>query len=120
MTGVEIPFSSDILQGAAWLSSARAVRCQVKSYNERNPCRQLPACKDGDSNGTAGANREEGGDDVKSSRPLRPGPHTCYNGRYSGKPPRKGARIHKTGHSSDRGLQPDPVKLESLVIGYQP
>jgi len=29
--------------GAAWLSSARAVRCRVKSFNERNPCRQLPA-----------------------------------------------------------------------------
>ena len=120
MTGLEIDFSSDILQGAAWLSSARAVRCQVKSYNERNPCRQLPASKVGDSDGTAGANREEGGDDVKSSRPLRPGLHTCYNGRYRGKPPRKGARIYKTGHSSDRGLQLDPVKLESLVIGYQP
>src|ERR671928_1797906 len=26
---------------AAWLSSARAVRCWVKSRNERNPCRQL-------------------------------------------------------------------------------
>ncbi len=25
--------------GAAWLSSARAVRCWVKSRNERNPCR---------------------------------------------------------------------------------
>ena len=25
------------LQGAAWLSSARAVRCRVKSHNERNP-----------------------------------------------------------------------------------
>ncbi len=70
MTGLEIDFSSDILQGAAWLSSARAVRCQVKSYNERNPCRQLPASKVGDSDGTAGANREEGGDDVKSSRPY--------------------------------------------------
>lgn len=28
--------------GAAWLSSARAVRCWVKSRNERNPRRQLP------------------------------------------------------------------------------
>ena len=27
-------------------------------------------------------NTEEGGDDVKSSCPLRLGPHTCYNGRY--------------------------------------
>ena len=24
--------------GAAWLSSARVVRCWVKSRNERNPC----------------------------------------------------------------------------------
>ena len=29
--------------GAAWLSSARAVRCWVKSRNERNPYCQLPA-----------------------------------------------------------------------------
>src|SRR2546430_12182824 len=29
--------------GAAWLSSARAVRCWVKSRNERNPCLQLPS-----------------------------------------------------------------------------
>ena len=27
---------------------------------------------------------EEGEDDVKSAWPLCPGPHTCYNGRYSG------------------------------------
>src|SRR5919202_5376388 len=31
---------------AAWLSSARAVRCWVKSRNERNPCRQLPFWRD--------------------------------------------------------------------------
>ena len=29
--------------GGAWLSSARAVRCWVKSRNERNPRRVLPA-----------------------------------------------------------------------------
>jgi len=29
--------------GAAWLSSARVVRCLVKSSNERNPYRMLPA-----------------------------------------------------------------------------
>ena len=27
--------------GDAWPSSARVVRCLVKSINERNPCRQL-------------------------------------------------------------------------------
>ena len=29
--------------GGAWLSSARVVRCWVKSRNERNPCLMLPA-----------------------------------------------------------------------------
>ena len=27
--------------GGAWLSSARVVKCRVKSHNERNPCLQL-------------------------------------------------------------------------------
>ena len=34
---------------------------------------------------TAGDKPEEGGDDVKSSWPLRAGLHTCYNGGDSGK-----------------------------------
>ena len=70
--------------GVARLSSARAVKCRVKSLNERNPCRQLPSGNAGDSGGTAGVKPEEGGDDVKSSWPLRLGLHTCYNGRYKG------------------------------------
>ena len=65
--------------GAAWLSSARVVRCWVKSRNERNPRRQLNF-----SGGTAGGKPEEGGDDVKSAWPLRPGLHARYNGRDSG------------------------------------
>jgi hypothetical protein len=28
----------DSVTGDAWLSSARVVRCSVKSDNERNPC----------------------------------------------------------------------------------
>ena len=60
----------------AWLSSARVVRCRVKSHNERNPCFQLPASKVGDSGKTAGVKPEEGGDDVKSSWPLWLGLHT--------------------------------------------
>ncbi|CAM9787972.1 unnamed protein product, partial [Phaeothamnion confervicola] len=50
--------------GAAWLSSARVVRCWVKSRNERNPCGQLSF-----SGQTAGSKPEEGGDDVKSAWP---------------------------------------------------
>ena len=75
-------FRKDTKLGAAWLSSARAVRCRLKCHNERNPCLQLPSGEAGDSVGTATARCEEGGDDVKSARPLRPGRHTCYNGRY--------------------------------------
>ena len=105
--------------GGAWLSSARVVRCWVKSRNERNPRRMLPADNAGDSYETAGVNSEEGGDDVKSSWPLRPGLHTCYNGRYNGSPPSDGAQIHKTDLSSDWSLQLDSMKLESLVIAHQ-
>ncbi len=68
--------------GAAWLSSARVVRCRVKSLNERNPCLQLPASNVGDSGETAGVKPEEGGDDVKSSWPLCLGLHTSYNATY--------------------------------------
>ncbi len=56
--------------GAAWLSSARVVRCWVKSRNERNPHLQLPSGYAGHSEGTAGDKPEEGGDDVKSSWPY--------------------------------------------------
>src|SRR5947207_5333841 len=40
------PFSSaGYHTGAAWLSSARVVRCWVKSRNERNPRLQLPSVR---------------------------------------------------------------------------
>src|SRR5437879_13621038 len=56
----------------------------------------LPARNGGDSWETAGVNSEEGGDDVKSSCPLRPGLQTCYNARYKGLRSRKGERIPKS------------------------
>jgi hypothetical protein len=49
----------------------------------------------GHSNETAGVKPEEGGDDVKSSWPLCPGLHTCYNGRYKGSLTREGTLIPK-------------------------
>ena len=72
--------SNSLHRGAAWLSSARAVRCRLKCHNERNPYLQLLTIQVEDSVETAGASCEEGGDDVKSARPLRLGLHTCYNG----------------------------------------
>ncbi len=87
---------SGAVTGGAWLSSARVVRCWVKSRNERNPRSMLPAGYAGDSSKTAGVNSEEGGDDVKSSCPLCPGLHACYNGRYNGLRYRKVERIPKS------------------------
>ena len=66
---------------AAWLSSARVVRCSVKSGNERNP---RPMLLFGGLLGDKPEYRREGGDDVKSVWLLHPGLHTCYNGRYKG------------------------------------
>ena len=113
-------FLRDTGGGAAWLSSARAVRCRLKCHNERNPCLRLPSGDAGNSVETAVVRREEGGDDVKSARPLHPGRHTCYNGRDKGQLPGDRMQISKPCLSSDRSLQLDSVKLDSLVIAHQP
>src|SRR6201996_5036928 len=105
--------------GAAWLSSARVVRCWVKSRNERNPHLQLPAVQAGHSAETAGDKPEEGGDDVKSSWPLWAGLHTCYNGGDRGMRGSDAKPIPKSRLSSDCTLQLEGMKSESLVIADQ-
>jgi hypothetical protein len=92
------------------------VRCWVKSRNERNPHLQLPSGYAGHSEGTAGDKPEEGGDDVKSSWPLRAGLHTCYNGSDNGMLRREPVPILKSCLSSDCTLQLECMKAESLVI----
>ena len=87
--------------GVAWLSSARVVRCWVKSRNERNPCDLLPPEQSEHSNQTAQINWEEGGDDVKSVWPLRPGLHTYYNAQHNMNRYREVEEIEKTELSSD-------------------
>ncbi len=76
----------------------------------------MPARNGGNSSETARVNWEEGGDDVKSSWPLCPGLHTCYNGKYKGQRARERERIPKVYLSPDWSLQLDSMKLESLVI----
>ena len=95
------------------------MRCSVKSGNERNPRRQLPAGNAGHSGETARVKREEGADDVKSVWPLHPGLHTCYNGRYREMRYREVEPIFKAVLSSDWSLQLDSMKPESLVIAHQ-
>ena len=107
------------MTGAAWLSSVRAVRCLVKSTNERNPFDMLPSGNAGNSGQTAVFTAEEGGDDVKSVWPLRLGLHTCYNGWYRRKQDREVEQIPKTSLSSDWSLQLDSMKFDSLVTAHQ-
>ena len=76
----------------------------------------MPSGYAGHSKKTAGDKLEEGGDDVKSSWPLRAGLHTCYNGGDNGSQDRKLELIPKNRLSSDCSLQLETMKLESLVI----
>ena len=95
------------------------MRCWVKSRNERNPHAMLPASSR-ELFANCPGNREEGGDDVKSAWPLRPGLQTCYNGRHTkGSDTARWRQSQKSVPSSDRRLQLACVKLESLVIAGQ-
>ncbi len=66
----------------AVVSSCREVLGLVPQRAQ--PLSLVASISDGHSRETAPVNGEEGGDDVKSSWPLYPGLHTCYNGRYNG------------------------------------
>ncbi len=114
---LEIGCPSGRYTGGAWLSSARVVRCWVKSRNERNPYPVLPASNVGDSQETAGVNSEEGGDDVKSSCPLCPGLQTRYNGRYRGLQSREGERIPQS--RSQFGLE-SATRLHEAGVASNP
>ncbi len=106
--------------GAAWSSSARVVRCWVKSRTSATPvasCQRFGRALWRD----CLRKQEEGGDDVQSAWPLRPGRHTCYNARHRALRPGNGKPIaEKAGSVRIRGLQLDPMKPESLVIADQP
>ncbi|PHT32065.1 hypothetical protein CQW23_28402 [Capsicum baccatum] len=90
--------------GGAWLSSARA---------------------------TAGDMPEEGEDDVKSSCPLCPGRHTCYNGLDKGSRSREGeltpktrpqfelqaaTRLHEAGIASNRRRVNSPIIIRRTLV----
>ncbi len=108
-----------ICTGAAWLSSARVVRCWVKSRNERNPCPKLRPGKAEHSLGTAVVKTEEGGDDVKSSWPLCPVYTRATMAGTTGSQGASRRQSLKAGLSSDWRLQLASMKLESLVIADQ-
>ena len=105
--------------GAAWLSSVRAVRCLVKSTNERNPLSMLPAGRAGDSWMTACLRRRKVGMTSSQYGPYAQG---CTRATMAGTEGCEAARRsepQRAGLSSDRGLQPDLVKSDLLVTAYQ-
>eukprot|EP01026_Neomeris_dumetosa_P019125 TRINITY_DN17660_c0_g1_i1.p2 TRINITY_DN17660_c0_g1~~TRINITY_DN17660_c0_g1_i1.p2 ORF type:complete len:102 (-),score=5.20 TRINITY_DN17660_c0_g1_i1:33-338(-) len=83
----------------AVVSSCREMLGQVPQRAQPSSC----VAKNWDSQETASDKLEEGGDDVKSSWPLCPGLHTCYNGRYNGSRSREAELIPKS--RSQFGLQ---------------
>ena len=70
-------------RGVAWPASARAVRCHVKSCNERDRRSQLPSSKRFGEHSveTARVKWEEGDGDARSVWPESAGLHVAYNGR---------------------------------------
>ncbi len=105
--------------GAAWLSSARVVRCWVKSRNERNPCPSCQRVMSGTLRRLPVTNRRKVG--MTSShhgpygqgytRTTMVGTEGCETARWS--------QSQKADLSPDRSLQLDSVKSESLVIANQ-
>ena len=116
---MKVAFLRGCCTGAAWLSSVRAVRCLVKSTNERNPFEQLPA---GDAGNSAQTARLRGRKVGMTSSQYGPYAQGCTRATMAGTEGRQAARRSqppRAGPSSDRGLQPDPVKSDLLVTAHQ-
>ncbi len=102
--------------GAAWLSSARVVRCWVKSRNERNPRFQLPSVRLGTLERLPVLNRRKVGMTSSPHGPYVQGYTRATMAGTNRCKPVMASQSEKAGLSSDRSLQLDCVKLESLVI----
>jgi hypothetical protein len=107
------------MTGGAWLSSARVVRCWVKSRNERNPCPMLPAVRPGTHRRLPGTTRRKVRTTSSHHAPYVQGcTHATMVGT-TGSDPAMVSESLKAGLSSDWSLQLDSMKSESLVIADQ-
>ncbi len=95
---VSLKVLPDKPRGGAWPSSARAVRCPVKSGNERDLYSQLPATEflDWAHCGDCLGNKEEGAGNGRSVCPESSGLHARNNGKDKGMQLRKEKLILQT------------------------
>ncbi len=115
-----MPFRGNQVTGAAWLSSARVVRCWVKSRNERNPYLLLLPRKGEDSKETASViNWRKVGTTSSHHGPYVQGYTRATMVGTEGSETVMWSKSQKADLSSDWSLQLDSMKLESLVIAYQ-
>src|SRR5438046_4289532 len=98
--------------GAAWLSSARVVRCWVKSRNERNSRSQLPAVRPGTLGGLPALSRRKGGTTSSHHGPYVQGDTRATMPGTARRKPAGGSQARKAGLRSDRRLEHDPQKPE--------
>jgi hypothetical protein len=110
-----VDLARDGRTGAAWLSSARAVRCSLKWGNERNPrvmlhihCGQSRLCREGRS-----------GRRQVSTALIPWVTHTLQWRRTTCRKAAMSSKSLKFRLSSDWSLQPDSMKSESVVIADQ-
>ena len=116
---MKVGFLRGCCTGAAWLSSVRAVRCLVKSTNERNPYDPLPSGNAGNSDHTAGLRQRKVGMTSSQYGPYIQGCTRATMAYTERRETARWSKSHRVCLSSDRGLQPDPVKSEALVIAGQ-
>ena len=117
LTVPEMGSSSDRYTGGAWLSSARVVRCWVKSRNERNPYVQL--LRKSTLDRLPLTKRRKVGTTSNHHAPYVPGYTRTTMVRTKGSEAARRSEAHKNHPSSDCRLQPACTKLELLVIADQ-
>ena len=105
--------------GGAWLSSARVVRCWVKSRNERNPYDQLLTGKPRTLIRLPGTTRRKVGTTSNHHAPYDLGYKRATMATTKRSESVKISGSQKSRPSSDCGLQPAHMKLELLVIADQ-
>ena len=95
-------------RGAAWLSSARAVRCRVKSHNERNPCVQLPSVRPGTLDGLPAQAERKAGMTSNQHGPYVRGDTRATMAGTEGSHPARGSGSRKSVTVRIGGCNPPP------------